>query len=87
MDPAGLLHSRPQRRKEVKREIREGVEGKTLESVEILLGAADGSDNIDVRFADKTGLVIALKETAIEVESVELRDWSKGEGTLLKKFT
>jgi hypothetical protein len=40
---------------------------------------------ISTAFQDRTGFHIRL-DIRLEVEAVELRDWKKGEGTLIQKF-
>lgn len=70
----------------MKRKIVQGITGKKLESVEVMFGVADGSDTVDVRFQNRTALIISLKEPAIALKSIQLRDWRTGKGRLLKDF-
>lgn len=67
---------------EKQREFKE-VAGKVVEKV-VFVDSAEG-ELIEMRFEDKTGLQIHLG-TKLVIESVELRDWVQGEGTLVKKL-
>ena len=62
----------------------EHVQGKFVEEI-TLSEERDGVHNLDIRFQDKTEFHIRL-DCRLVVEVVELRDWTKGEGTLIKKF-
>jgi hypothetical protein len=68
-----------------KAEFKKEVEGKVVESVTIF-DMQDGVNDVEVRFQDKTGLSIVLAPAKLVVESVELRSWEKGEGTLIRKL-
>lgn len=60
------------------------LKGKTVEAV-VVHEDVDGAHQLEARFEDKTGFVINL-ESRLLIESAELRDWTEGEGTLIKKF-
>lgn len=66
-----------------KREFNE-VQGKVVEQVNVY-EEEDGVNQVEIRFRDKTGLAINLVHKLV-LDSAELRDWTKGEGTLIKKF-
>lgn len=67
-----------------KREFRKEVEGKAVESITVF-DQQDGAHDLDVRFSDRTAFHIRL-DAKLVVASVEIRDWSKGEGELLSKL-
>lgn len=69
---------------EPKKTFVEHVQGKVVEQINIY-EEEDGVDQVEIRFQDKTGLAIVLDHKLV-LESAELRDWTEGEGTLIKKF-
>jgi hypothetical protein len=69
---------------EPKKQFVEHVQGKVVEQIN-LYGEEDGTNEFEIRFQDKTGFTISL-DTRLVIETAELRDWTKGEGTLIQKF-
>lgn len=62
----------------------EHVQGKVVEEI-TLSEERDGVHDLDIRFQDKTGFHLRL-DSRLVIESVELRDWTEGEGSLIQKL-
>jgi hypothetical protein len=61
----------------------EHVTGRTVQ--QIVLTQGDDGYEIEIKFTDKTGFHIEL-EMKMLVDLIELRDWTDGNGKLIKKF-
>lgn len=60
------------------------LRGKIVDAI-VVYEDVDCGHQLDIRFQDETGFVINL-ESKLVIAEAELRDWTKGEGTLIKKF-
>jgi hypothetical protein len=63
----------------------EHITGRTVQQIVLTQGEDGYEIEIEIQFTDKTGFHIEL-EMKMLVDLIELRDWTDGNGKLIKKL-